>query len=231
MKIGVLGGIGVEATGYFYLSLIKRLQESGSIKSNLDYPNLIINSIPAPELHLEEHDRHEIVEPYINGIKELAKLQPDFMIMVCNTIHLYLDVIKAKSGYTNFLSLKDIVKSALDEKRPKKICVLGTGLTITRGLYNFEEYEYVILSEEEQETLCDVVVAFNRDGSSPDNMKIFKEKLLEIVRNKQSDGAEMFLLACTEISEILTKESIPSMDTLELLIDAVSHKIITTSNH
>ncbi len=229
MKIGVLGGIGVEATGYFYLSLIKRLQESGMIKSNTDYPNLIINSVPAPELHLEEHDRPEIVEPYINGIRALSKMEPDFMVMVCNTIHLYLDTIKEKSGYTNFLSLKDIVKNALDETRPRKICVLGTGLTVSRGLYNFDEYDYIVLSEAEQDTLCDVVVAFNRDGSSPEHMKVFKETLMGIVRNKQAQGAEMFLLACTEISEILTKESIPSMDTLELLIDAVAHKVIAAS--
>ncbi len=49
-KIGILGGIGPEATGHFYLKLIKRLQETGRIKRNTDYPQIIINSIPAPEL-------------------------------------------------------------------------------------------------------------------------------------------------------------------------------------
>ena len=49
-KIGILGGIGPEATGEFYNKLIKRLQEKDLIKSNKDFPQIFINSIPAPEL-------------------------------------------------------------------------------------------------------------------------------------------------------------------------------------
>jgi hypothetical protein len=50
VRIGVLGGIGPEATGEFYNKLIAKFQERGLIKTNRDFPQIVINSIPAPEL-------------------------------------------------------------------------------------------------------------------------------------------------------------------------------------
>jgi aspartate/glutamate racemase len=66
IKIGVLGGIGPEATGEFYNKLISKLQDNGMIKSNSDFPQIIINRIPAPELidHASESD----IEQYRKGI-------------------------------------------------------------------------------------------------------------------------------------------------------------------
>ena len=44
-KIGLLGGIGPQATGYFYSSLITKLKNSGKINNNADFPNIdYINS-------------------------------------------------------------------------------------------------------------------------------------------------------------------------------------------
>ena len=64
--IGFLGGIGPEATGEFYLSLIKKFQEENLIRSNEDYPQIIINSIPAPEL-IYENGPEKSLESYIKG--------------------------------------------------------------------------------------------------------------------------------------------------------------------
>src|SRR3989338_5655614 len=95
IKIGVLGGIGPEATGLFYLKLIKRLQDSGLIRDNQDFPQIIINSIPAPELIFDKVENTDL-EVYENGIQELDKMNPDFIVMVCNTIHLYHQSLQSK---------------------------------------------------------------------------------------------------------------------------------------
>ena len=83
-----MGGIGPEATGEFYLKLIHKLQEKKLIKSNKDFPQIIINSIPAPEL-IQNKISNKDLKQYINGLKELDKLKPDFIVMICNTIHLF----------------------------------------------------------------------------------------------------------------------------------------------
>ena len=89
-KIGILGGIGPEATGEFYLNLVSKFQKEGLIKSNKDFPPIIVNSIPAPELIYEEVSDKDL-EPYIMGLKELEKFGADFIVMACNTIYLFYD--------------------------------------------------------------------------------------------------------------------------------------------
>ena len=95
LKIGVLGGIGPEATGKFYLKLIKKLQSEGLIRKNEDFPNIFINSIPAPELIFNKLDSADI-ELYLQGLQELDLVQPDFIVMVCNTIHLFHQELQSK---------------------------------------------------------------------------------------------------------------------------------------
>src|SRR3989338_7494975 len=92
ITIGILGGIGPEATGNFYLKLISEIQKQKLVKSNKDYPRIIINSIPAPEL-TSKVNKAQLTD-YVYGLKSLEKYGADFIVMVCNTIHLYRDSLQ-----------------------------------------------------------------------------------------------------------------------------------------
>jgi aspartate racemase len=118
IRIGVLGGIGPEATGEFYSKLIAKLQEKGLIKSNKDFPQIVINSIPAPELIYDEISDEEL-KVYIDGLKELDEFGVDFIVMVCNTIHLYYDKLQ-REVKTPILNLREEMKEFL-RKRGNKI--------------------------------------------------------------------------------------------------------------
>lgn len=225
MKIGILGGIGPEATGYFYSNLINKLKKSGLIKENKDYPQFFINSINAPELTgLKVPDSD--LQPYIDGIKELAIHKPDFIVMVCNTIHVYRDLIIKKSGFSNILSLRDIVKEELvGVSLP--LCILATPSTIKNDLYRYNEFSYVDLDVEDLEEIAKIVVDFNATGEKSRN----KEKLEKIIEKQTKLGAKSFLVACTEISELLADEnSIQKMDSLEILLNYVFKKIISSKS-
>ena len=159
MKIGILGGIRPEATGYFYVSLISKLKCSGLKKRNKDYPQFVINSINAPELVSSEISDSEI-KPYVDGIKELALHQPDFIVMVCNTIHVYRDLLIEKSGFNKILSLRDIVREELN-KVPLPICILATPSTLKNKLFYYDDSNYTNLEKEDLEEISQIVVDFN----------------------------------------------------------------------
>ena len=63
-----------------------RLQENGHIKNNKDFPQIIVNSIPAPEL-IQETVSDSDLTPYVSGLRELDRFGVDVIVMVCNTIH------------------------------------------------------------------------------------------------------------------------------------------------
>ena len=117
--IALLGGIGPAATGVFYNLLIDTLQKSDRIESNEDFPHIIINSIPAPELTSTAIADADI-GPYIEGVKLLNRYRPDVIFMICNTIHLYFKEIQNRSGAKNLFSLRDVVQKKLEQRYQKR---------------------------------------------------------------------------------------------------------------
>jgi aspartate racemase len=217
-KIGILGGIGPQATGYFYSTLITKLKNSGKIKSNADFPNIIINSINAPELTGADISIQQL-QPYINGIKELAILKPDYILMVCNTIHVYRDILIRESGYANILSIRKIIEKYLEKYLEKysgqKFCVLGTTSTIQSGLFSFENVEYINPRVEQLEKITKVIENYNKTGEIESNLS----SLLEITNDLKAKGVDRFLTACTELSELLNNDiGTEYISTLDIMV-------------
>jgi len=220
-KIGILGGIGPEATGEFYNKLIKRLQERGLVKSNRDYPHIIINSIPAPEL-IYDKISDEDLKPYIKGLKELDNFGVDFIVIVCNTIHLFYDKLQ-KEVKTPILNLREELMELLIKKNIKSVFIIGTPSTIKEGLYEFEGIKTYNPDEEEIKFLADTIFRFN-NGIDKE-----KQKVRDICNKYLGNGAETTILGCTEFGVMLDDEKIPKINTIDVMVDSVINKLFPHS--
>lgn len=225
MIIGILGGIGPSASAEFYHKLVLKLQDSGKFNSNTEFPRIIINSIPAPELTSFTINK-KLLQPYIDGIKQLKLHQPDFIVMSCNTIHLYLDTLKEACNFEQILSIRDIVKNHLPQHIKGKISVIGTPLTVTSQLYNYSAYDYIEMDKADLIELGEIVNDFNVNN----NFHECQTKLVNITNKLQDKGAKIFILACTEISLLLNSlKSISTINTLDVLIEHVTKKVIDST--
>lgn len=214
-RLGVLGGIGPEATGIFYLRLIKELQRQKLITRNADFPQIIINSIPAPELIFEAH--HEVdIDPYLAGLKELDTLSLDLMVMVCNTIHLFYDNL-SKEMRTPLLDLRAEVSTVLRQKKISAIAVLGTPQSLKQQLYHLDEMNIIYPTESERMCLTQAIFDYNR-GAKKEKSKTLVEA---IVRAKLFQGADLVILGCTELAIMLENTSLPILDTIDVMVEAV----------
>ncbi len=213
--IGILGGIGPESTGNFYLNLISTLQKNGLINSNTDFPQIIINSIPAPELIYEKITDKDL-ELYIKGLKELDKFGVDFIVMACNTIHLFHEKLQ-REVKTPILDIRKELKDFLIKKGIKSIAVLGTPMTMNQGLYKFDEFKYLDPEESDARLITDAVFNFNKGFEKEKQIKIIEN----IARMCVGRGAEIIVLGCTELSLMLGDIDIPKIDTMEILSAAV----------
>lgn len=214
IKIGVLGGIGPEATGIFYLKLIRKLQKLKFIKNNTDYPNIIINSIPAPELIKYENITKKNLKIYKNGLIELSLLNPDFIIIVCNTIHIYYNYLQ-KNIPIPILNLKEFINNKLLNEKIKNITVFGTQNTIKEKLYKFDGFNYINPSEEDCIILNDIIFNFNKGYKKDIQIK----KMVFLVEKYLAMGSQKIILGCTEFSAILNKIKLPVINTLDALVD------------
>jgi aspartate racemase len=221
MKIGILGGIGPEATAEFYSRLVKGLQKTGKIRDNRDYPQIIINSIPAPELVGESITEADLAL-YIEGLIELDSFSPDFILMVCNTIHLFFEMLQKKIK-TPLIDIRQEVKRELESRGIKKASVVGSPKTVSKGLYKFEGITYINPDNEELKQLSKAIFEYNK--GSKKSISTVKDICIRCLKN----NSEIILLACTEIAEMMKKEAIPKIDTIEFMVNAVIKRFIHLS--
>jgi len=215
LKIGVLGGIGPEATGEFYLKLIRKLQEENMIRSNDDFPQIFINSIPAPELVFDKIKDSDL-DMYYEGIKELNKFNPDFIVMVCNTIHLFISKLQVISK-AQIIDLRMELRNYLFNENFNKVTIIGSPSTISNGLYEFSYFEYLNPDINEQKVLSDSIFYFNK-GIDKEKQKNIS---LEIAKKYLSRVSEIIILGCTEFAVMLDSCDIPKINTIDLLVDSV----------
>ncbi len=220
MKIGVLGGIGPEATGIFYLKLVKALQDSGAVKENADFPQIFINSINAPELVFSSIGDADL-SAYEKGLKELDRMKPDFIVMVCNTIHLFYERLQSciKSPIVN---LKKEVFAELKKRNVSCAAVMGTPSTVGMGLYSFEGIAQRNPDEHELLQLGNAVFDFNR-GFEKERQA---EKARRAAEKCIAEGAQAVILGCTEFAVMLKDEMLPKIDTIEVLANAAAERCL-----
>ncbi len=211
--IGVLGGIGPESTAEFYRRLINRIQKQGYVQSNVDYPKILINSIPAPELFLKNPD----LSMYREGVIELESWGADFIVIVCNTAHLYLIELQEQVK-TPIIDLIAEVDRYLTDHKLSSITVAGSSRTVRQNLFTFKNCISVPLSEEDLKLLDEVILQYN-SGKKERQL----EKVLEIASRYQIAGNKM-IVGCTELSTIVASANLPLIDTMDILVDATIKK-------
>jgi aspartate racemase len=195
------------------------LQEKGFIKSNMDYPQIVINSIPAPEL-IYDNISDDDLKLYITGLGELDKLEVDFIVMVCNTIHLFYDDLQ-KEIKTPILDLRKELRKRLVKSNIKTVTILGTPCTIKKGLYKFEKIKYLNPSSRDMKQLTDIIFNFNKGFEKERQIA----KVKKICQKYLQKGSEIIILGCTEFTIMLKGENLPTIDTIDILVESTVNKL------
>jgi aspartate racemase len=132
-KIGVVGGLGPEATIDYYKELINAFKnESG----DLNYPEIIIYSVNMSEfLGLMKAKKYDQVTAYLlEKIESLKQGGAEFAALSANTPHLLFDWLKERSP----IPLISIAEATCDEciKRGlKRTGLFGTGFTMDASFF------------------------------------------------------------------------------------------------
>lgn len=154
------------------------------------------------------------------GLKELEQANPDFIVMICNTIHLFYNILQNKIKMP-IIDLKEELKNYLRKNKIKSTLVIGTPLTIKRGLYKFDGIDYIVPSEEERGILADSINKFNR-GYDKANQA---QRVRKICSKYLDKKAETLILGCTEFAVMLKDENFSKINTIDILVESVISRI------
>ena len=90
--IGILAGMGPMSTAPCVDTLMKEWQLRFNAHNDMDYPHVLIYSLPTP-FYINNPIDHALMKATIEkGLKQLQSYDVDFIAMPCNTAHQYMEV-------------------------------------------------------------------------------------------------------------------------------------------
>lgn len=208
--LGILGGMGPEATAYFF-ELIIRLTAAAEDQEHVP---VIIRSDPRVP-----HRTKAILEggpsplpSLVEGARALQAAGADFAVIPCVTAHYFLPEIASRVKIP-FVSLLDASREFLRKEHPgvRKVGLIATAGTVRSGIvrdaFAREGIDVLIPSEADQDRIMKAIYgpkgikAGHRTGGP-------RRDLLGVARRLVGEGAQVILAGCTEIPLALREEDL-----------------------
>ncbi len=215
--IGILGGMGPEATADLYLRIIQLFQQKYGAIYDSDFPEIIIVNLPIPDVVENANEQNRVKQMLIDGVKKFEKAGADFVAIPCNTVTYYIKDMQ-NSVSIPIINILQETANAVRKDGIKQVGLLGTETTIKSKIYDNVLKDFQILTLEKPEQIETTRIIMNILAGRK-NLED-REKLFEFVQKLKDKGAKKVILGCTELP-LLIKANDDVFDTLEILAKSV----------
>jgi aspartate racemase len=209
--IGILGGMGPEATAYFYEQIVQQTKA----ETDQDHIKVIIYSNPEipPRTDAILGKGPSPAPLLVEGFRRLKDAGADFVVMPCVTAHYFYQEIKDQVDIS-FISLLDEAVRWANDKVPnlkKAGLVASTGTLeskLFQSVFNRADIEVIRPQENEQNQVMEAI--FGPKGIKAGFTTGFpKEALVNIAKVLVARGADAVIAGCTEVPLALKERDIP----------------------
>jgi len=227
--IGILGGMGPEATIDLYTKIVKETK----VKKDQDHLRILIDNnpkIPDRTLAIQKKGPSPLPQ-LIRSAKILENAGADFIVIPCVTAHYYYESLKKKIKIPT-LNLVEItvqyIKSRL--KRISKVGLLATTGTIQTGLFQKASAltgMELILPDPGTQKMWVMEAIYGRGGiKAVGPSENSKRLILKTSQKLIHQGAQVIIAGCTEIPLVLKEGdlSVPVIDPISILAKAAIEK-------
>lgn len=220
LVIGILGGLGPEATVDFFSKLVARTPAA----TDQDHFRILIDNNP------KVYNRNDAIAgtgpspgPQLADMaRALFGAGSDFLVLACNTAHAFEDEIRAATP----LPFVSMIQEACDEilrrfPSARQVGILGAQGCLDARLYESALAERdltgVVLNTQDQSSFMKLVYQIksgDRSAEVPSAARHFGETLI-------AAGAEIVVAACTEVPLVLRDGDLdrPLIDSTGVLAD------------
>lgn len=222
--IGILGGMGPQASARLYDLLIEGTKDYNPAAFDNDYPVIVLLNVPVPNFLTSTKNMSIAKDMLIKATKILEDSGCTINGIACNTAHILLPELQAVTSVP-FLSIPDLVADKIQQSDFKRIGLLATPTTLKSRLYDDAIYGKANLvrpgSEVTEETERFIYKQLNGDIRRKDR-KEFRILVNSFMSEKKLDSV---ILGCTELPLVFgnSKDS-RVIDTLQLLCDGLLAK-------
>jgi aspartate racemase len=220
--IGILGGMGPEATAYLFrliISLTKVDRDQDHI------PMIVFNNPKIPDRTAAIKGEGPSPLPALTeGAQLLEKAGADMLLMPCVTAHYFYKEIVPHIGIP-FLHLLEEAKAHIQNeyRQVKKIGLLATSGTIQsrlfQGLFTGSGVEILVPDRENQDLLMKAL--YQKEGVKAGFKEYPKKMMGQVLQNLLRQQADAVIAGCTEIPLVLAQADmdVPFIDPLRIMAE------------
>ncbi len=217
-SIGILGGMGPDASAALYTLLIEKARTDFGATRNEDYPDILLHSIPVPDFITNKDNVPAALTMLQASVRGLTPLCSCFGI-ACNTAHLLLPELEQETSVP-FVSMIEAVAAEVRKRGYKKVGLMATPTTFRSRLYQESlqtDCAVITPSETQVDELGNIVNEILAGGFATT-----RNRLIEIADDLRSQGSEAIVLGCTELPLVFPHTyMLPVLSSLDALSTAL----------
>lgn len=221
-KIGILGGMGPEASANFYYKIITYCQNEYLAVQDTDFPPIVIYSLPLHGFNESGIINQKLVlKQLLQGISLLENAKCNFIVIPCNTVHAYINELRKRSHIPIISIVEETVKK-IKQDQINIVGLLGSETTLNLKLYqkllNKNRIDFLTPSKKENSTITRLILEI-MSGKVKDKTK---KSTYSIIKKMEQQSANAIILGCTEIPLIINQSDleIKVYDTLQILAES-----------
>lgn len=225
LRLGVIGGMGAEATSYYYEQVIQHTDA----QNDQDHVEMIIwscSSMPDRTRAIKTGEHDELLNKMHECATALENLGCRNIAIPCNTSHYFYDQIQSFVSVPIIHMPRETVRYAMEgvlhpvpDGGVHRIGIMGTDGTVGADVYGREcrahGIEAVYPSAGLQKKVMSLIYDDIKAGKEPD-----LEKYHDVVRYFLMQGCDCVVLACTELSVLCRYTDMPDyiLDAMDVLV-------------
>lgn len=215
--IGILGGMGAEATVDLYMGIWRYYQSNYGAKYDSDFPPIIIYSVPIPDVVESLENEQLTLSMLQKTAKILEKGGCHFIIIACNTVQFLLPKIQ-EAVTIPVIGIAKTNASYLKDKGYKKVGILATKATIDKKVYetNLSEIGINLItpSETDQKIITEIIMTQLAGKTTRKET----EQLAQVINRLKEQGADAVIIACTDLPLVISQKdtSVPLINCTEI---------------
>ena len=213
--IGLIGGMSWESSKLYYEFLNTSIKE---ILGGSHSAKCIMVSVDFADIErlTFKGDWEAIGELMKEAAQQLERAGADIILLCTNTIHLVSHYI-SENVSVPFMHIATSTGEAIEGLGLKKVALLGTKFTMEKEFYtntltNDFGLDVLIPAANGRQVVHDIIYTELVKGQFTTSSK---QKVVEIIKELQSKGAQGIILGCTELPILISPSdvSIPMFDT------------------
>ncbi len=220
--IGVLGGMGPEATIELFAQIVRRTKAA----KDRDHLRVIIDNNPKVPDRTKAilHGGESCLPELVKSARALQRAGADFIVIPCVTVHYFHGALQKRASLPVLHIIDETVKRIRKQHRTaRRVGLLATTATIQAGLFQQAlkgtKLDLLTPSEETQaNVVMKAIYAIKADGATTQARTLVRGAAQELLDR----GAEIVVAGCTEIPLVLKGGDlpVPVIDPIAILAEA-----------